>query len=61
MSDMIILLAWLWLLIFPQVEPCEHEYSEDQTVCSWNSSTQGNGEGRSFIKLGDVYWYTPGT
>lgn len=35
-------------LLFILAPSCE---TEDDTYCSWNASTQGNGEGRSFVAL----------
>lgn len=36
--------------------PC---VTEDSTGCYWNAQTMGNGEGRSFVALGELVIYLP--
>lgn len=36
--------------------PCE---SEDSTWCHWDAQSSGNGQGRSFIAVGDHIIYIP--
>lgn len=36
--------------------PC---LSEDSTGCYWNARTMGNGEGRSFVAIGELMIYLP--
>lgn len=38
--------------------PCA---TEDGTECYWNGYTMGNREGRTFINMGGVTYYTDGT
>jgi hypothetical protein len=36
---------------------CEFEDGHGQDSCYWDADSFGNGEGRSFVKVGDTYHY----
>lgn len=46
------ILITLGLAVFPIFNPCD---TEDARACTWNASTQGNGQGNSFT---DYYGLT---
>lgn len=54
--DLVIAALALAAIVVPvaTVPECAHEGSQ-QTVCVWDAQTRGNGEGQSFVKVGNVY------
>ena len=36
---------------------CEFEDGYGQDLCYWDAETSGNGRGRSFVKVGETYYY----
>lgn len=39
------------------IYPCEFEDGAGQDVCHWDAETRGNGEGKSFVKVGETFYY----
>ena len=39
------------------IHACEFEDGYGQDLCYWDAETRGNGEGESFVKVGETYYY----